>query len=1160
MKRRILAALAILTLLIVCAAFSASASDTVTANSAPEAYDGTTACPHCGKTDITWIAMENKDYAASSDIHLVVESNENLDVTSRMDLNCSSADAEVVIWIKGSITFADGIALFMGNNYATAATNHTEVWLIGGGGSIGGTGYNNENNGNLRVFPQATLYITNALTIEFDDPADNAVRAGVLDINKGTVYMQGGTINGYNTTNASTKGGAVYLRKGETGKPSRFVMTGGTVNGGNVPNGGAFYMGSAYTEVDLGGTANVYGGTVTGKGGVIYQTGTSNTSVTIHDDAKIFGGTAVSGGTMYVTGALDMQGGTVSGGTATNGGAFYVASGTAALKAGTVTGSAATNYGGGVYAEGGNVKIGCDATNYPDGPAFIGCHANSRGGALYVVATGMAEMASGTISDCYVGSSGVGGAVYVRGESDGTRGTFDMSGGTITVAGDKAGNSKGIRVQGGIFNMSGTATVVSGGNAESGSGIDCLGGKVSLDGAAQIYTPANKKTFDILIRNSGTPTLTVKETWTGTATVRYNKIVDDKSYTPGGVIDSKYGVSTGDFSGQLYLQSESTLPRIYGKEGKLVFSDVAVCNADGMIWCKDNADAVATCGSISNTYIKLFGENPLTLTGKDVAVDFNGKTVAVNGSGKLYGFDSTAGVTAGTAKVTATAVTVEPFVKSPASGENFIAVTEDGVSTFHVIKPVITGVSLRPENASMYYSAQVTCDETISGYITAYGIAVQLQEMPGADFEATSLYSRMTKPLTPGNDFTGVLVREIMKDGALNADRAERMVYANAYVTVEVNGQSHTYLASDSNGAAAMSFKTLVGKANSIYRSLEEKQQTGINALYQKYKTVMTDGSWRVNNIMAANGDDALAGDKDGLKILMIGNSLSVDAGRMLSYVFATEGYDNVRISTMYKSGCKLYEHANFIRNNEAAYTFYNNAYTDSAAVVADPSLAVPKTASKKTLLYGLQQDDWDIIVMQQGSSQAAQADTYNEDIQTIIDYVLENDKNPETRPTFVWNSIWGYPYNADELAENGADYVTLLKRNTGSDTADAATQIKMVDMITQAAKDKILTNDNFAYVIPGGTAFIHGCAALSNAVMYNDYIHASDLGRMMVSYVWYSAITGKPVEDFPDVVPGVLRRSGADRAVTQAEEAALLDAIEKAFTAPYTMPEGFQN
>ena len=182
--------------------------------------------------------------------------------------------------------------------------------------------------------------------------------------------------------------------------------------------------------------------------------------------------------------------------------------------------------------------------------------------------------------------------------------------------------------------------------------------------------------------------------------------------------------------------------------------------------------------------------------------------------------------------------------------------------------------------------------------------------------------------------------------------------------------------------------------------------------------------------------------------------------------------------------------------------------------------------------------------------------ETYNEDIQTIIDYVLENDKNTATKPTFVWNSIWGYPYNAEELASNGSNYVTLLKRITGESTANAATQIKMVDMITQAAKNKILTNENFAHVIPSGTAFIHACQQLDNTTMYNDYIHASDLGRLMISYVWYSTITGKPVENVVDAIPAVLMRDSAvDRAVTAEEKAVFLDCVARAFADPYTMP-----
>lgn len=871
-----------------------------------------------------------------------------------------------------------------------------------------------------------------------------------------------------------------------------------------------------------------------------------------------------NGGTIYMqsgSSAFTMEAGTVQGGSAVNGGAISMAGGTVNLKAGNITGGTASGYGGAIYAEGGTVNIGMDTTNYPDGPTISGSTATSRGGGAYFAAGVQANMGSGSISGCYAGAEGVGGAVYVRGDSSSNYATFHMSGGTITVDPTKSSRSRGVRVQGGTFHMSGTATVVSAGGGESGAGIDCLGGKVSLDGAARVYTPEGKATYDILVRNANSPKVTVNSTWTGWATIRFNKIVDEKSYTPGGVISSSYAASTGDYTGELYLQSEVSMPRIYGKDGKLVFSDVQICDENGIVWYKNNAEAVAAVGSASESYIKLYNGNALDLGQKDVCVDFNGNNATVTGTGTLYGMDSTAGTQPGTAQVTATGITVEPFVNAPVSGESYVAVTEDGVSTFHVIKPVVSEVTLRAEDAAMYYSGQVICDEIVAQYIQSYGVAVQLDEMPGQGFAETSFYTQEQATLAAGGSFNGILVKNIMKENAENGDRADRVVYANAYVTVKVGDQTHTYLASDSGNDAAMSLKTLVGKANAIFRSLNTQQQTAISGMYADFKTTMTDGTWRVNNIAAANGDDVWAEDEDGLKILMIGNSLSVDAGRMLSYVFAVEGYDNVRISTMYKSGCKLYEHADFIASNEAAYTFYDNAYTDAAAVVANPALAKPTTSSNKTLLYGLQQDDWDIIVMQQGSSQAAQADTYNEDIQTITNYVLENDKDPSTKPIFIWNSIWGYPYNADKLADAGDTYVTLLLQNTGSSTADAATQIEMVNLITQAAKNKILTNDTFSYVIPTGTAFIHACAALSNEVMYNDYIHASDLGRMMVSYVWYSAITGKAVEDIPNAVPKALLRSGsADRAITANEKAVLLDCIAKAFAEPYTMPNGFEN
>ena len=639
------------------------------------------------------------------------------------------------------------------------------------------------------------------LTLSCEAGSTAADSGGLIKIpDKGRLYIHDNenmgltngkdpVLMGHAATSTSDGGGAVYMQSGQ------FHMEAGTIQGGSATYGGAVYVGA----------------------------GTFNMS-----------------GTARITGA-----------TASYGGAVAVAGGTMNLKAGTITGCNATKYGGGVYTKGGKVNIGMDLTNYPDGPTITDCNATTRGGGMYIVSTGVVNMGGGRIFGNDTGGSGNGGAVYVRGESGGDKGIFNMSGGTVTGDSTGAGNSKGVRVQGGILNLSGTATIVSAGAKDTMAGVDCIsGGQITLDGAAQVYTQTSKNAYDIMIRNSGSPLLTVKETWTGTAGVRILKILEEGTYAPGALLGN-YGVSTGDYTGTLFLQGNSTLPRIYGKDGKLVFSAVQICDAGGAVWCKDNAEAVANVGSVTDAYILLYSNESLDLAGKEVAVDFNGHEVAVSG-GILHGFDSTASTTPGTAKVTVTDVTVRPFVDAPVSGESFIATPQDGVFTFHKIKPIISGVNLRPESASMYYSGKVFYDESLARYIKDYGVAVQLREMPGEDFANTAFYTRTEGAPVSGDSFNGMLVKNIMKENADNSTRAAMPIYANAYVTVEVDGQTHTYLSSVSESAASMSLKEMVSRINTRYRYLDDMQKATINGLYTKFKNAMNDGTWKINYIVAA--------------------------------------------------------------------------------------------------------------------------------------------------------------------------------------------------------------------------------------------------------------------------------------------------------------------
>ncbi|MBR7122177.1 MAG: DUF4886 domain-containing protein [Oscillospiraceae bacterium] len=62
------------------------------------------------------------------------------------------------------------------------------------------------------------------------------------------------------------------------------------------------------------------------------------------------------------------------------------------------------------------------------------------------------------------------------------------------------------------------------------------------------------------------------------------------------------------------------------------------------------------------------------------------------------------------------------------------------------------------------------------------------------------------------------------------------------------------------------------------------------------------------------------------LKILTIGNSHSIDATWMLGSVFEAEAPDQkLVLGTLYVSGCNISQHADFVRNDKAAYEYFKN-------------------------------------------------------------------------------------------------------------------------------------------------------------------------------------------------------------------------------------------
>lgn len=283
------------------------------------------------------------------------------------------------------------------------------------------------------------------------------------------------------------------------------------------------------------------------------------------------------------------------------------------------------------------------------------------------------------------------------------------------------------------------------------------------------------------------------------------------------------------------------------------------------------------------------------------------------------------------------------------------------------------------------------------------------------------------------------------------------------------------------------------------------------------------------------------------LKVLTLGHSLAVDAGHMLALVAHAEGYKEMKVATLYYSGCPLNQHVKFATENAPEYKLYVSSTTEP--------YKAPTIMDAVTMEYALRLDYWDIIVMQGGVFEIAKDNTYTDgNIQWLQKYVNEQKLNPLA--IFAWNMAWApptsnalrdtYPY------ENNGYYSGYLPYNDDRTTLYKA--------ITKCVSDNILTDDTFQFMIPSGTVMENALSSyLEEADLHRDYVHATDLARVMVSYAWFCRLTGveKLDEIKLDTVPVALFRSNTgteDWVLTEEEKALILESVNNALADPLNM------
>lgn len=288
------------------------------------------------------------------------------------------------------------------------------------------------------------------------------------------------------------------------------------------------------------------------------------------------------------------------------------------------------------------------------------------------------------------------------------------------------------------------------------------------------------------------------------------------------------------------------------------------------------------------------------------------------------------------------------------------------------------------------------------------------------------------------------------------------------------------------------------------------------------------------------------------LKVLTFGHSLALDSGYMINLVCGAEGvgdYEEVIIGTLYYTGCSMSKHVKFMKEDSTEYQLH----ISSSKTPEEPPKIMYQIDMRSAVIY----DYWDIVVMQDGVFEIAQSSSYTlGNAQTLQQFVEENRLNTSVR--FVWHMTWVPPTDntlRDQFPYEPNTYYSNYERYNHDRTT-------VYNAVTKCVKEHVETDDSFAYIIPSATAFENALSSyLEETDLHRDYVHASDLGRVIAAYTWYCKLMG--IEKLEEIKLSAIPvkflnsiTSTEDVVLTDMEKNVILEAVNNALKKPFEMTQ----
>lgn len=931
-----------------------------------------------------------------------------------------------------------------------------------GTGVITGKGVAGENGG---VFYNAgTLKLYGG---KYVYASGKAVTGGGVVYNAGTLALYGAVMDAskFKNTASTAYGGAIYSANGT------YAVT---VNGLRVESGSAYHGGGAFFGFDNSVTirnANFLKGKAVAGGGNVSFMGTSSnangtmslTGVSILD-GKSAGSDTETGysGNIYMGRykTCTITDSYIAGGTAQNGGNFAANNGTNITCTNCIIeGGTATDKGGLISIPGNSGKLTLDRCLLTNGTAA------GNGGGIHVN-NGYLTVKGGEISYC-TASGSYGGNLYAASD-DGTG---------VVLNADAEGN----------------APLICRGTAADAGGNMFVSDIVTIHAAKFANGTAPNGGNDLHVGSTST-TLTLGSGIEGDVYMLAAKgLLTSEVY--GGAIKN---ITCEATNANFYLDGKYGNCGITVKDKTMYVSVAAVMDKAGNAqWFSSNADAVEACDE--KHYVKLFTNNDLVLT-KNLYADLNGNRVPVYGNYTFYGMDSSGDdFTEPTGAAILYCLDPATSILAP-NGNTYVGLASLGDMTYHRLDMKITGVSIRPSADGMYYSAKWACDDTLKAQIASFGVVASTKNMPGSDFASDNenLWTAFApSQLENGKVYNGAVISGIMKNDRSekeNNEYGKTPVFAKAYITL-IDGT--TCVSSDnikySLHDVMKGLDRLILEKPIQYRSMNLPARN----FFEKWKDNGM-GSWNLNKIPAPADDGVI-------NVLMVGSSFCYYYVQELYALGQAAGID-IRVCNLYYSGCPLEKHYNWWVGGNSNYQYYET-YHDGR-----------KLTSNVSLEWGLAQQEWDFISLQESSSRSFEnhpnhATNTKGMWEPLLDYFIAQFPDAQV----LWHQPW--TYQAAAYVKEGTSYTPELQQsnqdkieafckeicdhyNTGDET--------LVQRVNTGRAWQIMrTEFGYDYL-----CCRLGKTSADGVDHAGDGYHDGDIGggQLLNACVWFEIITGKSV------------------------------------------------